>query len=820
MSDLRFAFRQLLKNPGFTAVAALTLALGIGANTAIFSVVNAVLLKPLPYAAPQQLVWLSERGPSFPSLSIAYPNFQDWQWQQTAFEKLGAYKSGSFNLTGEGDPLRVEASFMTSGAFGALGVKPVLGRFFTQDDDKIGAAPTVVLSHALWQSRFGKRTDILNQTITLDQESHTIVGVMPPGFAFPASVDLWMSMGALVGTARLHYQERGYHSGFFGVARLKEGTSLARARSVMDTVASRLGQQYPEDQHLGVRVDSLLDTYVSDFRSSLWTLLGAVGLVLLIASSNVANLLLGRAAARQKEMALRAALGAGRWRILRQLSTESLVLVVVGGAFGLLLARIGIPVMLAIGNGRIPRAAGARLDGSVLAFTALVAGITGVFFGLIPVLCASRDSLHGALKSGGRGTTGSGNRLRNGLVVAEVAVSLVLLIGAGLLLASFQLLQRTNPGFVHESVLSFRFDLPEQRYATEEQRCLFYQGLVEKLRLIPGVEAASVTSRIPLDPTDSWQSPFLIEGEPAPIPSELPNVELSAVSPDYFRTLGIPIIEGRPFTELDDRGHLQGRESNFADPGERWIAGLSKLIIDKDFARRYWPNASPIGRKVRLPWRPDGPVLEVVGVVGRVKLERLSEPGRFVQGYVSFLEAPRRGEAIVLRTSAPPETLIAPVRRAVLALDADQPLYAIRTLAEIREASIAPQRINLLLLGVFAGLAVVLAMIGLYGVLAYSVTQRRREIGVRIALGAERGDVFKLVLRQGMLLTLLGILIGLASSLTLTRVLASLLYQIKPTDPITFGTVCLLLSTIAVLACLIPACRAVKVDPIEALRYE
>jgi putative ABC transport system permease protein len=410
--------------------------------------------------------------------------------------------------------------------------------------------------------------------------------------------------------------------------------------------------------------------------------------------------------------------------------------------------------------------------------------------------------------------------LRHGLVVAEVAITLLLLVGAGLLLRSFQQLQNVNPGFIHERVLSFRFDLPEQKYPKEEQRSLFYQALVEKLRLLPGVENASVTSRIPLDPTDDFPSNFLIEGEAAPRPSELPNVELAVVSPDYFRTLGIPLLRGRAFTEQDDRRHLQGNGMDFADPGERWIAGLSKIIVDEEFARRYWPNQDPIGRKVRLPWRPNGPVLEVIGVVGHVKLDQLSEPKRLVQGYLSFLEAPRRGMAVVLRTTLPPENLIASVRRQLLALDPEQPLYDIRTLAELRDTSIAPHRINLILLGVFAGLALTLAMIGLYGLLAYSVTQRQRELGVRMALGAQRGDVLKLILGHGMFLTLLGVLIGLGSSFALTRLLSTLLYGIKPTDPLTYGAVCLLMGMIALLACLIPARRATRVDPIEALRYE
>jgi putative ABC transport system permease protein len=820
MSELKFALRQLIKNRGFTAAAVVTLALGIGANTTIFSIVNSVLLKPLPYPEPQGLVWLSERGPSSPSMSLSYPNFQDWQVQQSVFERLGAYKPGSFNLTEQGNPLRLEAAFMTSDAFGALGVKPELGRLFTREDDRIGAPGVVILGYTLWQSRFGGNPDILNRTITLDEQPHTVVGVMPPGFAFPTQVDLWTSMGALIGVPALHYHERGYHSGFFALARLKRGVSLEGAREAMDAVAVRLEQQYPENKHLRVRVDPLLDNYVSMFRRALWTLLGAVGLVFLIACSNVANLLLVRAAARRKEMALRAALGAGVWRIVRQSVVEGLVLAVLGAALGVLLARVAMPLVITLGRGRLPRLAEASLDGDVLFFTAILAVLTGFIFGLVPAWQASRSDLREILSNASRGATSGPARMRHALVVAEVALTVILLVGAGLLLRSFQTLQRVNPGFAHERVLSFRFDLPEQKYSTEEQRSLFYQALVEKLRILPGVQSAGVTSRIPLDPTDDFVSPFLIEGEAAPTTSELPNVELAVVSPDYFQTLGIPVIRGRSFTDQDDRRHLQGKIPASLDSGERWMLGLTKIIVDEEFARRYWPNEDPIGRKVRLPWRPSGPVLEVVGVVGRVKLDRLSEPGKLVQGYLSFLEAPRRGMAIVASTTLPPDTLIATVRQQLLALDPEQPAYDLRTFAQIRDTSAAPHRINLLLLGVFAGLALVLAMIGLYGVLAYSVAQRQRELGVRVALGAQRGDVLKLILGHGMLLMLLGLFLGVAGSLALTRLLSSLLYEIKPTDPATFTMVCLLMAVVALFACLIPALRATRVDPIQALRYE
>src|SRR5256884_577373 len=818
MTDLKFAFRQLLKNPGFTAVAVLTLALGIGANTAIFSVVNAVLLRPLPYQESERLVWLSERGPNFPTMSISYPNFSDWRAQQTVFEHIGVYNWGSYTLTGKGQPHRLTGVRISADGFAALRAQPAIGRLFDNDEDKPGAPSVAVLSHALWADRFGGDAGAVNQSITLDGRPYTVIGVMPVGFDFPSRTDLWLPVGPL--SNEESWKSRGNHPGLLGVARLKPGVTLEQARAAMETIAVRLEQQYPDsNKNNRVRIERLIDNYVDNVRPALWTLLGAVGLVLLIACANVANLLLARAAARQKEMAVRAALGAGRWRIVRQLLTESVLLALGGGAFGLLLASGGVRLILALSRDAIPRAAEVGLDAGVLAFTAGIAVLTGILFGLAPAWQGSRADLQDTLKDTTRGTTGGRARLRQGLVVAEVALTLVMLTGAGLLLRSFHRLQQVNPGFSHERVLSFRLDLPEKKYGKEESQINFYRNLLDRLRALPGAQAVSVTSRLPFGGND-WQTSFVIEGQPEPPPHERPSMEVHLVSPDYFRAMGIPLLHGRSFTEQDDRGHLRGRDlSSFTD-GERWMSGLNTIIVDEEFARRHWPNEDAIGKRVRLPWGEKGPMLTVVGVVGRVKLNQLNEQGGFVQAYLPFLQGPSGGMAVVIKTTQAPEALITAARQQVQALDPEQPIYDVRTLAEMRDNSIAPQRLNLTLLAVFAGVALTLAVIGLYGVLAYAVAQRQREIGVRMALGAQRRDVLGLVLGHGMRLTMIGVILGLTGAFALTRVLEGLLFETKPFDPATFLSVTVILVGVALLACWLPARRAARVQPMAALRHE
>jgi putative ABC transport system permease protein len=803
--DLRYGARMLLKTPGFTAIAILTLALGIGANTAIFSVVNAAMLRPLPYPESERLVWVSEHRQNFGKMLISYPNFADWRAQQKVFEHIGVYRWGSYNLTSRGEPQRLRGLHMSADLFSALRVQASIGRVFNYDEDKPGAPPVVVLSHELWQSRFGSETGVIGQSVTLNGRHYTVIGVMPADFASPDQADFWLPAGQ-ASSSNLH--DRGNH-GWWAIARFKPGVTLEQARAEMNVVASRLREQYPGLRDDGVNIEPLLDTTVEGAGSALWTLLGAVGLVLLIACANVANLSLARAATRRREMAVRAALGAGRWRIIRQLLSESVLLALAGGALGWFVALWGVPLILAIGQESIPRAGEIRLDTGMLAFTAVVALLTGILFGMAPAWLSSRVDAQSALKETSRNMTAGRGILRHALVVTEVALTLTLLIGAGLLLRSFYRLRQVNAGFRPERALSFRISLPEQKYDTKERRLAFYRSLQEKLRALPGVEEVAFASQFPLGGRN-WQSTFLVEGQPRP--KRLPSMELTVVSPEYFRALGIPLLRGRYFTEQDNLDHLRGPEFDGKSEEERSAAAVNALIVDEEFAREYWPNEDPIGKRVSG--------LAVVGVVARVKMERLGEQGGLAQAYIPLLQHPKSGRAVVIKTTLEPEAMIAAARRQMLALDPELPIYDVTTLTERLEKSLAPERLNLSLLGGFAAVALLLALIGLYGVMSYAVTQRIQEIGIRMALGAQSRDVLKLVIGQGMKLALAGVLIGLGGALALTRLMRTLLFGVSATDPLTFGLIAALLGGVALMACYIPARRAAKVDPMVALRCE
>jgi putative ABC transport system permease protein len=821
--DLRYGARMLWKKPGFAFVAVVTLALGIGANTAIFSVVNGVLLKPLPYEKPDRLVLLSEHGANFGEMSVSYPNFEDWRAGNRVFEKIGVYNRADYNLTGSGEVERLRAAQMSADVFDALRVKAALGRVYTNDEDRPGANPVVVLSHGLWQRRFGGDASIVGRTLTLNDRAYTVLGVMPRGYQFPTRVEMWVPVGPL--SAQETWKSRGNHPGLYALARLKDGVTLEQARADMANITAALEKQYPgSNQGNSATITPLLENYVSDVRRALYVLLAAVAFVLLIACANVGSLTLARAAARSKEMAVRVALGAGRWRIVRQLLTESVLLSVIGGGLGLLLAQWGVAAILAVSpQGAIPRVAEIGLDKSVLLFTAAVSILTGVVFGLAPALQASRPDVQEALKETARGATGRRHRLLSAMVVAEVALTLVLLVGAGLMIRSFYRLQQVSPGFSTESTLSFRVSLPQQKYPDTEldKRINFFTQVREKLRALPGVESVGLSSGLPLG-NNGWQTSFTVVGRPDPPPAETPSMEACVADAGYFQTLRIPLVRGRWFSEQDDRAHLKAEDLKGKSPIEQFVAGLRSVVIDEEFARRYFPGEDPVGRQIRLG-RSSDPLatpVTVVGVVGRVKMEGVRNNSDRAQGYFPFRQFPSGGMTFTVRTHLPPEQLVAAARQQVAAVDPSQPIYDVRTLEEIRADSVAPERLQLTLLGVFACVALVLALVGIYGVISWSVTERTHEIGVRVALGARTADVLGLVVGQGMKLVGAGVALGLAGGLLLTRLMAALLFEVSASDPATFVSIALLLAGVALLACLIPARRAAKVDPMVALRYE
>ncbi len=815
--DIRYGVRMLWKNLGVTVVVIVALALGIGANTAIFSVVNSVLLQPLAYHESERLVFLNEKSAVLDEMSISYPNFTDWRAQAQTFEKIGVYNRASYNLTGSGEAERIVTGQVSADLFSVLRVNAQHGRLFTNDEDKPGGTPVVVLSHALWQRRFGGQTSILNKPITLNGKSYDVIGIMPETFAYPSRVEMWVPVGQL--SDQPSWKERGNHPGLYGVGRLKPGATIEQADADMNTIAANLEKQYP-DSNTGnrVRLRPLLEIFVGDSRRALWVIFAAVGFVLLIACANIANLLLARATARKKEMAVRTALGASRWRLARQLLTESVLLSLIGGALGLILARWGVALILYMSPDGIPRSREVGLDWTVLGFTIVVSFLTGILFGLIPAIQAGAVEVQETLKETGRGTSGR-HWLRNSLVVVEVATTLVLLIAAGLMIRSFYLLQQVNPGFSHEQLTSFSIALPARKYATLESRSAFYDRLLENIRALPGVESAAAASGLPLG-NNGWQSNFRIDGQPDPPRDQVPLVELCTVTPDYFKAMNIPLLRGRAFTDSDNRSHLAGQDLSALNDDQKAVRGRNKIIIDEEFAKRYWPNEDPIGKRVNFGSREEPRKLEVIGVVGRVKMESLNQNSDRVQGYYSFAQSPPNSMTVIVKGASDPNQLINSVRAAVKAIDPDQPIYNPRTMSEIRADSVASERLNLTLLSLFAGIALVLAIVGIYGVMSYSVTQRTHEIGIRMAIGARPRDVFTMILGQGMKLTLLGIVIGLAAAFGLTRLMASMLFGVEPTDAMTFGGIAALLIGVALLACYLPGRRATKVEPTISLRYE
>jgi putative ABC transport system permease protein len=781
----------------------IALALGIGANSAIFSVVNTVLLRPLPYKDPDRLVmvWEDATKHGYPRDTPATANYIDWRDQNQVFEAMAAIAEWDFNLTGVGEPERIDGRRVSANLFDLLGVEPYLGRKFLPEEDQPGRNGVVIMSHGLWQRRFGSDSNIIGKPLTLNGVSFTVIGVMGPQFQFPSREDeLWVPIAFTPREAA----NRGRHY-LEVVARTKPGVTLEQVQAEMNTIAARLQQQYPDSNtDLGAAVVPLHEQVAGDIKPALLVLLGAVGFVLLIACANVANLLLARAAVRQKEIAIRVALGASRMRLIRQFLTESILLAALGGVVGLLLSVWGVNLLKAFIPENISQAKAITIDARVLGFTLLVSLLTGLIFGLAPATQASKFDLNETLKEGGRDSaSGSrGNRIRGMLVVAEVAVSLVLLIGAGLLINSFLRLLNVDPGFRANNLLTMSVVLPPLKYPDQARRSAFYTDMISRVEALPGVRSAAVTNWVPLV-TQGDSVGIAIEGRPAPAPGQELIVVTRVISPHYFRTMGIELLQGRDLSEQDR-----------ADTP-------AMIVINETMARRYWPGEVPIGKRV-TPGDPNDPNdwCEIVGVVKDVRQFKLDDDPK-PQMYLTYEQAgffaPRH---LVVSTEVEPLSLASTVRNTVWGIDKDQPVSNITTMEDVISESVARQRFSMLLLGIFATVALVLAAVGIYGVMSYSVAQRTREIGIRMALGAQRSDVLKLTVGQGLKLVSTGVVIGIITAFILTRVMTSLLFGVSATDPITFITISVVLVIVAVLAIFIPARRAAKVDPIVALRYE
>jgi predicted permease len=793
--DLRFGLRMLRKNPGFTLVAILTLALGISANTAIFTLVNSVLLQPLPYRDPERLVRLWETVPQLPTFSISSLNYRDWLEQNQVFEKMAAWRGQNVNLTTGGEPERVGAVLVTASFFPLFGIKPSLGRSFTTEEDQPGTAQRVVLiSNSLWQRRFGGDTDILGQNITLNNNRYTVVGVVTgPEFKFDVNGDVWLPLA--LDPAR---DFRNNHI-LSAAARLKPGVTPALARAEMDAIAARLEAQYPHsNKGHGVKIATLYDWVIEEpFRRALLVLFGAVGLVLLIACANVSNLLLSRAAARQKEIAIRSALGAGFARLLRQLLTESLLLALAGGTLGILLAWWGVKTLVVAYPGNLPRLGEIGLDGRVLAFTLIVSLLTALLSGLAPAFQGSRVSLNGLLKEGGWTSVGVGlGRLRRLLVISEIALALVLLVGAGLLVKSFLRLQQVKLGFDPDHVLTMQLTLSTTKYSNGRQQTDFFRGLLDRVRNLPGVRNAAAISSIPFPRSGSGPySPFFLEGRQLS-PEESVGGDFRLVSPHYFQAMKIPMLRGRDFTDEEEQ------------------EGRPVVVVNEDAARRLWPGQESLGK--RLGWGGSSQWLTVIGVVGDVRMLQLEANPR----PAIYLPMIQSSMYLVVQTATEPMNLAAAIRNQVQAIDKDQPIANLRTMEQVISNSASQRRFSLLLFGVFAAAALLLATIGIYGVMSYGVAQRTHEIGIRVALGARMRDILTLVVGEGAKLTFVGVLLGLLASLALTRLMKSLLFEVSVTDKPTFLLIAALLAFVALLACWVPARRATKVDPLIALRHD
>jgi len=803
IEDIRYGLRVLRKSPVFTAVAVLTLALGIGANTAIFSVVNAVLFRPLPFRDPGRLmvVWHTPPQKSFPGVTkfvVSPANYLDWRNENHVFEQMSAVGFGNFNLTGMGQPESVEGRAVSADFFSMLGVQTVLGREFLEEEDQPGHGNVVVISHEFWQTHFAGSKDVLGRQIKLDDKSYEVVGVAPAKFDFPYQAKLWVPLA----WTEKQRAVRGNH-GYIVIARLKLEIDMKKAQSEMDTISARLAQQYPaDDAGWGAVVLRLNQQMFQQVGPALLVLFGAVGFVLLIACANVANLTLAKALGRRKEIAVRTALGASRGRIIRLVLTETVLISVVGGALALLLAHFVIEAIADFIGPQLPLAVRIGLDGWVLGFTLAISILTGFIAGLAPSWHLAKTNLNDSLKQGVGKTDAdsSGGRARSVFVAAEVALSLVLLVGAGLMIRTLYLLRTANSGMDARNVLTVTLGISSEKYATVTQQNGFFNHVLEQVRALPGVEFASAVDSLPLQ--GGSMQPVAVEGQPVVPMADQPEVAVRLITPGYLRVMRIPLKQGRDITVADNAN---------ARP---------VILVSESFARRFWPNENPIGKHVKLTFLP-GEASEVVGVVGDVRLNGLSVTEPVQSVYHVMAQNPQTTfMRLAVRTGLPPTSLISAVTDAVHRVDTDEPVVGVQTMETIVDKSIAQNRLNMILLSAFAGLALLLASIGIYGVQAYAVRQRTREVVIRVAMGAQPVEVFRLIIAQGLRLSTTGIVIGLAASFGLTRLMASQLYGLSATDPWTFIGVSIVLLTVALAACFIPARRATRIDPMVALRYE
>lgn len=812
LQDLKFSFRMIRKNRAFTTIAVLTLALGIGVNTAIFSVVNTVLLRPLPYEDSANLMVIGEVNPraTISPLSIAPANFADYRDQNKSFQSMAFYRITSrsgFNLSGFGTPERVVGALTSASLFPTLGVKPELGRYFQPEEERPGAAKSVIVSYALWERRFGLDRSIVGKTIELSGATYQVVGVMPKGFQFPTKDVLPAGGPALTGPVEVwipmtlsdsDWQARGSRF-LFAVGRLKPGVPVEQAQADLAMISQRLSGQYVQSKDWYARVVPMHEQAVGSIKMALLILFGAVGFVLLIACANVANLLLARAAGRQKEFAIRNAVGARRLRIVRQLLTESGLLAVTGGLLGMALAIWVVRVLISLAPSSIPLS-GVSLDFRVVIFTLIVSLLTAFIFGLAPALQTTKLDLNETLKEGGRTTTGSsGHRLRGLLVISEIALAGVLMIGAALMVKSFMRLQNVDPGFDAANLLTFQISLPPSKYADDPKSSNFYKQLQDRLKSVPGVESVSGTTVLPLDGTSNYTS-FTIEGRPPLAPGEFLFAEHVGIFPDYFRTLKIPLLKGQEFNAQ------MGHETT------------PVVIINESMARLHWPNEDPIGKRIVVDY-DQGVPREIIGVVSNVRHFGLDAPPK-PEMYVPQYQYEYLSSYLTVRANTAPTNLVGAIANATTEVDRDLPIYNVRTMDETISISVARQRFSMLLMSIFAGVAAVLSCIGLYGVIAYSVNQRKHEMGIRIALGAKPLSILKLIIGYAVKLALIGVAISLVGALLLTRVLSSMLYGVSTKDPIAFAAIAFLLIFMAILSSFIPARKATRVNPIVALRNE